>query len=203
MNHPVYRLWNSSIFSGPLAIQGNETNEKQKLISCTSYFCNELLGEQLDKPDILPLAFFCSMHADPADKLHSAGGILRSLISQLVAFYRDILDLGFIEEESLKRIQEFDLHALSDLLKGLLQQVGEKEVFCIVDGISLFESEAGSDDISLLIRLLANLRPRRGKSEKEVLFKLLVTSSAEDEYVRKWIPADRILALPSETAGGE
>jgi len=133
-----------------LLVDGHCAEEAGK-ISPISVFCATLVenirsGDQLSMPaNNLVLYFFCGQHAWTDGLLSGPCGLIRSLISQLLIYWpeRVSLDLRFLEEVAglWDSIMRWDVPRLCDVFAELLWQLPrDTSLYCIIDGISEFET---------------------------------------------------------------
>ncbi|KAA8909066.1 hypothetical protein FN846DRAFT_943266, partial [Sphaerosporella brunnea] len=127
-------------------------NHEPLKISPVSYLC-AMLVESLEKlKPALVLYFFCGSHTQSRDPLSNAYALLKSLLAQLLS--QHTFDTSFL--------QPYDLDSTVAL-------------FCIIDGISFFETSQREPAMHAVLDKLLALA--RGDTMGTV-FKLLVTSPA-------------------------
>ncbi|KAI0860096.1 hypothetical protein F4860DRAFT_504327 [Xylaria cubensis] len=197
MQREEFKEWFFSSDPSLLAVNGNLDNSSGSKISPLSLVCAEMVNflEGIDNEVIL--YFFCSEDMMSENGLPGPQKIMRSLLAQLLSFLhqqsdslsnRHGLSLAFMESQRWqKQLRSLNLVTLCDTFWNLIQQMRPITVFCIIDGLSLYEKEEWRDDVLFLVRELeemvrdAKLRPR---------LKILIT------YVTRAIyPVERISSI--------
>jgi len=157
-----------------------------------SYMCAILIQSLEDIPQAASIHAFCGGLTTGPDQCDKVGGLLRSLISQLVSLYD--FDLSLLEKRTFRsRVRDHKLKSLCELFSILIKQVPrDTPVFCVIDGISFLESQ-GSEDACYCIRELQRLAE---DDEVDAIFKLLVTSQFASRYVCDYFSTDNCLTAP-------
>ncbi|KAK6340045.1 hypothetical protein TWF730_001820 [Orbilia blumenaviensis] len=122
---------------------------------------------------VLVLSFFCGSHTSPDDFDFGVGGMMRSLISQLLLAYP-----GF-GLHVVRQIQAANLVSISDLCKIFYLLIGQlprhRMVFCILDSVTFFEENKSlREESEIVMRELMEVV--RWTVEYGCCFKLLLTS---------------------------
>ncbi|KAI0427797.1 hypothetical protein F5Y09DRAFT_344293 [Xylaria sp. FL1042] len=207
---PKFERWLDVITSDILLVDGHDTRGR---ISAMSVFCAMLvqalwtIQKQLTTPQfqIIVLFFACGSHTEAEDVLTGPCGILCSFISQLLMSWPDQApDLTFINETDslLRHIQENRIDALCYLFQELLRQLpAESVVYCIIDGISLYETSylAWKDGLDYLVEILRDLVI--ADPMHEVLgpkVKALLVSADKSTDVYRLIPSEQRVDLRAQ-----
>ncbi|KAJ2990889.1 hypothetical protein NUW58_g2733 [Xylaria curta] len=199
-----FKEWFFSFDPDLLVVNGNLETSSSK-VSSLSLVCAEMVKFLEGVDNEVVLYFFCSENLASENSLSGPQKIMRGLVAQLLAFLneqKDLLDgrnglnLAFMESQRWqKRLESLDLRILCDSFWNLLQQMRAITLFCVVDGMSLYEREDWRDDVLFLIRELeemvcdGGLRPR---------LKVLITYTTRAIYLDEGIL--RVSLRPSETS---
>ncbi|KAH0431935.1 hypothetical protein CcaCcLH18_06762 [Colletotrichum camelliae] len=108
--------------------------------------------------------------------------MIRSLISQLL-FQSGLYPFQYDSEYSIEDLEQADIELLCDIFTWLIRRLpGDSIVFCMIDGISLYEQRfmQGMDAVILALVELVE-EDYNGRA----CFKLLVTSPQPTYKVRK------------------
>ncbi|KAL3301869.1 hypothetical protein RB213_005008 [Colletotrichum asianum] len=177
-------LLRESHSSGSLLVNGHEDTASANVIPPLSLVAAELSrlsGDAgADTSAVFVLNFFCDEHS-PSPLLpawqNSAVGMIASLICQLVNLMTKKgleTDLSFLNGKKMGKIERFDLATLAKLFKKLVKQLpAGGMVLCIVDEISVYETEMLQAETEFLLAELVGLASK--KAHDQVAFKLLVT----------------------------
>ncbi|KUI64416.1 hypothetical protein VM1G_11211 [Cytospora mali] len=160
VNTSLFRDWLVSASSAKLLIQWN-TNPPQTIaeVSPLSIFCMTMTKALQARERLLAIQWFCGRRIDPAEAGPYVGGhaMLASLIDQLLrqlAFETRPLQ-HVLDPASLKAGSPNELQKLLDWLVRQLPQT--ITLFCIIDGVVLYERdehwEEGSPVLAYLLRL--------------------------------------------------
>lgn len=193
MQNPQFQAWFSSTQSECRLVDGHAESAMERT-SAMSIVC-ALLAQSLPSATAKSIVFFCGLHMDefaatgPSD-------LLRSLLAQLISHYS--LNTTFFDGRAYEELQRFDLRRLCALMTELVKKVPNGAVlFCLVDGISWYETENMTQEACVVMQTLTDLTHDK---DVRVVFKLLITSPLASRHVRKCVsPQDR-LSLPSDTA---
>ncbi|KAL9607543.1 MAG: hypothetical protein Q9204_009319 [Flavoplaca sp. TL-2023a] len=125
-----------------------------------SYLCALLSTTLQHTEPVVSFTFFCGLHVAEMDPIRGPTGIVRSLVRRLLDVYYfdlDFIDLGFEEQ-----LRQHNMGALLDLFSSLFKQLPEDLVlFCVIDGVSFYESAGQIDDLETVIGFLVDLTKRR------------------------------------------
>ncbi|KAK5636106.1 hypothetical protein RRF57_011818 [Xylaria bambusicola] len=163
-------------------------------ISPLSFFCALTMQNLRGVGRFKSVAFFCGCH--PYDDYGGARTLIMSLLAQLLQ--QQQFDLSFIDHETAYRMSNGDSLAFCYVFGRLLQQVNKNEtVFCVIDGINFYECEGEEplQEMSDVLRFLLDLSRQR-----DLVYKILVTSPSSTEDVRLAIRDEDYLALPEQAA---
>lgn len=193
MQNSKFQAWFASTQSKCLLVDGHAEFNMEKT-SAMSIVC-ALIARNLPSATARPMAFFCGLHVDE----FSATGpsdLIRSLLAQLISQYS--LNTMFVDGRSYEELERFDLRRLCTLMTELVKKVPYGAVlFCLVDGISWYETEEMTQDACLVMQTLIDLTHDTGV---RAVFKLLITSPTASRCVRKCVPPQDQLSLSSDTA---
>lgn len=191
MQNPKFQVWFSSAKSECLLVDGNAESAIEKT-SAMSIVC-ALLAQSLPSATAKLMAFFCGLHMDEFAAM-GPNDLIRSLLAQLISQYR--LNTTFVDGRAYDELQRFDLHRLCALMTELVKKLPFGAVlFCLVDGISWYETEEMTQEACVVIQTLADLTHDSGV---RAVFKLLITSSTASRHVRKCVSPQNWLSLSSD-----
>ena len=198
MQHLQFQAWLKSGQSLSLVVNGMDTQADETLSSPMTY-CTALLSHTFKRMNVaVPLTHLCGQHTSPDDPLEGAQGLLRALICQVIVAYEHNLDLSFINYTFLKSIKAQDIGALCELFRGLLVSITQSVIFCIVDGISWFETRAKIRELQVTMLFLRDLTNEIEIFGGDLTFKFLITSAGESQYASEWFPPSSILSLDEQ-----
>lgn len=101
---------------------------------------------------------FLRLHAESGDKLFGPAGIALSLAAQILSIPDIEFDLSFADRSYCDELQDRNTPYLCDFLQRLLLGLPTYYVvFCVIDGISIFERQKIRDDLVLVIQTLSRL----------------------------------------------
>lgn len=192
MQDPHFQSWIKSAGSHTLVINGMEMDSHwQETISPMSYMCY-LLSETLfggHSATATSLKFYCGLHSTPGENIESAGGMLRSIITQLLRAHGQTISLSFLDLSAIQCLQSHNIHGLLFLLERLLAGIGAGIVIIMIDGISWYENDARLQETTMVMRFLNSLVEAVEASQSGLVLKLMVTSPTMSRYSREWFPA--------------
>jgi hypothetical protein len=178
----VFREWLGRSGSARLLVHGDFRVPHD--ISPLSAICTILsftfrsLGE-----NTIGLVFFCGQH-QAWNESQGASAMIRSLIAQLMTQF----NFGHVSPSQRFSLQDLDgdnIHILCDLFALLVQQLPPNtRVFCLIDGISLYEKDIYLEEMSVaimnMVKMVDQSLDRPGPT-----FKLLITSPQATSQVRR------------------
>ncbi|KAJ5646907.1 hypothetical protein N7490_003279 [Penicillium lividum] len=159
-----FRAWYHNIWSSLLLVEGFLDTSPSERISALSIFNASFILNIASNPSYITLFFFAGLY-DSTGASRDADFIgpcrlIRSLIAQLLA--HESLpppDLGFVTPQGIEACQQNNLLALCELFRRLILQIpADMQVFCILDGLVVYECEPRwSADIDYVASLLETL----------------------------------------------
>ena len=168
--------------------------------SPTSYFCAKLASTISSRGSAIssgcatfPLFFFCSRHTYQTDVDAGPTGMLRNLIAQLLNLYPSF------SLETMAEIERIDLNDTNELCRTLESLVDElptdTTIFCIIDGVSAFESRATYEkDFCIAVETLVGLA--HGVNERAATIKVLFASTSRSRLLQQHLDSAEMLILP-------
>lgn len=174
----AFKAWQREDEAPPLFLEGGlpPSNRRSTTLSIVS---SGLIETQDANPRSTSIYFFCGMHDNANDSVCGPQGLIRSLIGQILQQFDANLD--FISMLSRPLIEKLNLRALCDCFGKLVKQLPARTVlFCIIDGISFFESQLWANDTA---KVIGDLRALAYDSDVDAIFKLLVTSPRRSKLV--------------------
>lgn len=137
-----------------------------------SSLCAALISGLVQQDRAQIVYFFCGTHNTSGDSLGGPAGLVRSLIAQLLTLRK--FDIDFIRFGPWnERIQRNDLAVLCAVFRELVTQLPDTILFCIIDEVSLFETDQWR---SQMLEVMRSLTLLAGDEILGAVFKLLVTS---------------------------
>lgn len=178
-----FRYWIVSPRSSELLVHGEfKSGGAWREASALSHFCATFVRAMAATKTYLPLTHFCGSHIEGDDRLKGAGGMMRSLLAQLLQ--RGPLEDAVLGEPDvdLDQISKGRMPALCKLFVWLVHRLPEEVVVvCVIDGISHYETDEFEEDmleaLDCLLRLARNKRV-------DASVKLLVTSPTTTDSVQ-------------------
>lgn len=175
------QLWLTLPESRDLLIIGNRSDAALDDLTPLSLVCAELVRLCSISKDTIVVTHFCGLHSDyDRDERAGFAGMLATLIGQLIHQSKaKKFDLNLSSVESVrKKIRKLDLNCLCDVFEDLVHQIPKDKIFyCIIDGISLYETwEYGSEngDVIAVLETLFGLVDTADR-KKFASVKLLLT----------------------------
>jgi hypothetical protein len=146
------------------------------------------------KEGFLILHFFCGQHLFSAtDSNASPLGLANSLLAQLLSQYPDFE----ISRQDLADISPNTLDSVQYLFEKLVGQLEARMmVFCIIDGISLYEDAARLAETRKVMHGLTELVARYDGIGP--VFKLLLTSPTRIKNLPERVAKDEVLSVPRD-----
>ncbi|KAK6345985.1 hypothetical protein TWF730_010320 [Orbilia blumenaviensis] len=142
-----FLTWMTSQKSDILLVDGNLPSSASDNLSAMSLFSATFAISMVSvRPDDVFVQFFCGLHtAANRDWFYGPSGLVRSLILQLVRALdqRNDPDLSFIDSnEYIQGLEEHDLVILCSTVEKLVIQFPPgTNIFCVIDGISVYDKE--------------------------------------------------------------
>jgi hypothetical protein len=136
-----------------------------------------------DLGPVFVISYFCAAHqpsltTNTPASLNLAAGMMASLIGQLIKQLGDrsiIIDLSFMTSKNWRKVEELDLKTLCRLFRKLIRQTPPgSAILCMIDEISLYETQALEHQTSYVLEKLVQL-VRQEQDDAQQVFKLLIT----------------------------
>ena len=194
---PRFQQWLQSKHSDALLINGN-TDDGLARCSPMSMLSAMLIRSLEQAGGVFVSHFSCGSHNSSGDPLSGPTGMLRSLNAQFLSTRQ--FDTGFLRtSRAYEELRTHDLDALHRLLRILLGQLPNIVVFCIIDGISLFESERWRNETATVVRRLQHIS---SDETLECRFKLLFTTPTISRCANEVLRRENILSIPADAGNG-
>ena len=149
-----------------------------------SSLCAALLSGVAQQHRAQIVYFFCEPHSTSSDPIGGPVGLVRCLIAQLLALRE--FDIDFVRFDRWNgQLQRNNLAVLCEVLRELVTQLPDTILFCIIDGVSHFETERWRSQMRELMRSLTLLAQ---DGILGAVFKLLFTSPDLSKDARALIP---------------
>lgn len=98
--------------------------------------------------------------------------------------------------ESIARLSDLNMAMLGRLFETLMKQLPEGQLlFCVVDGITYYESRLLDADLQRFISMLNNLA---SDTEVKAVTKVLITTPVASKCGRQVLEREQILDIPTE-----
>lgn len=188
-----FEVWLQSKDTRVLLVDGNCAAGLNSRTSPISLICATLVQSLADVQQVIRLHFFCGLHTSVDDPLSGPTGLMRSLISQLLPLQN--FDLSFVNSRSYRdQIYACELGHLCDLFQILVHQIPiDTVVFCVVDGISLYERLEWMEETCFIVRKLKEITE---SPTLNTIFKLLLTSPSRSSHIKDCVGRENHLVLP-------
>ncbi|KAF3001035.1 hypothetical protein E8E14_006231 [Neopestalotiopsis sp. 37M] len=185
--------------SGLLLVDGCCGDLCDGKVSPLSVICATLAATLDQTQSHVVLHFFCGRHCRPNDALSGPGGLMESLIYQII-IYPGLFDPEFNWESNVTREQlaNGDLAGLCSIFKRLIEFVNPQlTVYCILDGISEFETSLNGwlDQLKEVFEVLRGLTANTNDPQAGPYFKLLMTSAEKSTRISRLADASDRIAL--------
>lgn len=149
-----------------------------------SSLCAALISGVAQQKRAQIVYFFCEPHSTSSDPIGGPAGLVRCLIAQLLALRE--FDIDFVRFDLWNgQLQRNNLAALCEVLRELVTQLPDTTLFCIIDGVSHFETERWRSQMQELMRSLTLLAQ---DGILGAVFKLLFTSPNLSKDARALVP---------------
>lgn len=203
-NSDRFWRWFSPASSDLLLVHGSSMIDpgRQFCITSLSIFCATLASFTIQKAerDTVMLYFFCGKHMSSIDDLTGPQGLMRCLIARLVieleAKYGRAVNLNFINEPYAEELRRHDVQHLCNTFCSILAQFPQKAtVYCILDGITLYERSEMIEDLFVIMRSLLSLV---NTNHSGPFIKVLFTSPFRSRRIAPETPEAQQIVLPPE-----
>lgn len=135
-----------------------------------------------ERPGFISLVFFCGRHLDK-DEYCGPLTMIRSLAGQLLQQF-PCVPPALEHEVSIQGIQQGNIHELCKLFGSLAGQVpSTSTIFCIIDGINVYERTQYRQDMIDILRFISDLAENKQQGIGASL-KLLLLSPSPTTIVR-------------------
>lgn len=195
----VFKEWQGEDEAPPLFIEGGlpPSNRRSTALGIIS---STLIKSQEGSPCATSIYYFCGMHDNTQDSICGPQGLLRSLVGQILQKFD--VNLDFISMLSRPLIEKLNIRALCDCFAKLVKQLPARTVlFCIIDGVSFFETALWANDTA---KVIGDLRALAYDSDVGAIFKLLVTSPRRSKFVASiFEPETRLTVGDTRRHGSE
>jgi hypothetical protein len=192
-----FKSWLQVRTSDALLINGNG-NDGLARWSPMSVLSALLANSLSQQQSAFVLHFFCGHHNSMGEPISGPVGMMRVLITQLLSTHN--FDLGFVRfGDWFEGLRVHDLPTLCRLFHKLLSQLPSVMVFCIIDGISLFETSRWSEDLAPVIRRLIY---SVADDSLDCSLKLFFTSPSISRTVQEVLGSNNVLSTPAFAGDG-
>ena len=203
MGAQEFQSWLEVKSSRAILINGN--SDPMDNTSPLSLFCAHMTHLFVAAKSVMVVSYFCGLHVDPnSDDRSNAQSMMISLIGQLLLQARQKrvhFDLSFLVQERLQLLAEDDVKTLCKVFRDLVIQLPKDMIiFCVIDGISLYESVNGEDDV---IHVWQRLNQLLAHQKLKAVMKLLATSPGQTLYLHdeNIITHGDVILMPEEIDG--
>lgn len=200
LHNKAFQAWLTSDASSILVVNGNaEGREHVSPMSLVSAF----LLQSLKATDTAStISFFCGLHLAGHDDMSGPQGLARSLVSQLLATMYES-DLAMLETDFHQQLETHtsDVATLLDLFILLINRLPQDFVlFCVIDGISLFEKQHYEQETRIVFQKLSQIAQAGSQGG---LFKLLLTSPSSSKCAKEFFPKESSIIIPKNAGDGQ
>lgn len=203
---PKFHAWLIGADSDILLVDGHCGNQSIGKIAPTSVFCAgliETLSDPLWDPERVSLPhqprmvvyFFAGQHANSGHSLLGPCGLMRSLIDQVLLQWpkHRSLDLAYREAQHETRTDAWgcDIPELCCVFERLISQLErDTSIFCVIDGISYFETALRGwvDDLKEIVECFLRCVDRSHGNRETSSVKMLLLSADKSTAIRHMIP---------------
>lgn len=198
MTTPNFKNWLGGGRSDILLVDGHSGPAKFGKTSPMSVFCATFIASTVKLQSTIVLHFFCGQHVTFDDPLRGPHGLLRSLICQLLLYPNtQEPNLEMLSQQELYNdLRAHELDALRHLFQQLIQQIPTGTlVFCIIDGISEYETRMNNsnEDLRSVVETLQSITHEQ--TQFGPTFKVLLTSANRSTEIVKQIPRQEQVSL--------
>lgn len=197
---PGFQRWLASHRADLLLVDGNAYIPGPGRISAMSVFCAILVLGLLKSKRHVVLHFFCGQHTTTQDSMSGPKGLIRSLIAQLLYCGKQF-DIDFIDSRTYREsLEAQSLPHLCDTFCKLIEQLPlDTSVFCVVDGVSLYEGGHWLDELCCVFETLSTLVENE---RLQPIFKLLLASPFASRQLGQRTASSRKVVLQRSTFNG-
>ena len=195
LRFPRFRHWLWSNSTDLLIVNGNSERYASERISPMSLLCSSLIKLLEANKSAKVIYFFCGLgNSSTGNERSGPLDLMKDLTAQLLMLYE--LDLTFINCQQWRKKfdePETSLNLLCELLWNLFQRLPDGILFCIIDGLSLYEVERWWDEISEVMGLLQNIA--KNDSIKATI-KILITNPGINRCAKDFVPPGDLVWIP-------
>jgi hypothetical protein len=196
-------------------VDGHCGNIAADKVSPMSAICASLAGvmtdaerdDGRDRPAPIVLHHFCGQHLGLRNALSGPGGLIRSLVHQLLVQTHQHVEgyatgpqasLDFIDDHLLGGVDERDIPSLCRLFDELVARLDRsRPVFCIIDGVSEIETalDGWQEDACFIISALLDLVDEGSFRAGPALRVLLTSAQRSTTLAESVVPSDSHVSL--------
>ena len=192
----IVRQWLGSDWSDCLLVHGNSDANMVK--SPLSLLCAKAIGVFSARQSVFVLRYFCGLHTRNSKPRDNATGMMNSLLGQLILQSERLnvdLHLADLDPEDLRRASEDHLPSLIAMFRKCILRIPYTyTIFCIIDGISFYEtSQRRECTLNVLHKLRRTVTKANGAT-----FKLLITAPGRSQSIHRLFEHDEILNVPED-----
>ena len=207
MQSPNLHVWIKNCGSNILFINGNFNPSAHR--SPLSFVCAKLIDSIHPSPSsqesegpplgIIAQAFFCGQHLTSKDPDAGVAGLMRSLISQVLAKPNCNFTVSIIDR--LSHISLLNVTELSAIYQALVMQLpAQTTVFCIIDALTFHEdNKIRCRDALTVVQTLADLTDRCD-GESHCVFKALLTCPGNSRALYKELSKEDVVWMPKKVS---
>ena len=200
LHNKAFQAWLISDASSTLVVNGNA--EGREHISPMSLVSAFLLQSLSGTDTASTISFFCGLHLAGHDDMSGPQGLARSLISQLLATIYES-DLAILEKDFHQQLEAHasDVAMLMELFSSLVNRLPQEFVlFCVIDGISLFEKQQYEQETRIVFQKLSQIAQADSQGG---LLKLLLTSPSSSRCAKEFFPKESTVIIPKNAGDGQ
>lgn len=168
-----------------------------------SNFCATFVSSLQNKDHAVVLSFFAGLHYSTEGKgVNGPKGLIRSLCAQMLLSPALVEpELNFLTAARLEQLNHHDIKTLCPLFEELvLQFQPSMTVYCIIDGIWLYEQQPWLQDLKYLAMMFDSIAKRQ--SAQSARLKVLMTSpGTSTELIKNTKKRSRVWFQVSLAAG--
>ncbi|KAF2827493.1 hypothetical protein CC86DRAFT_211978 [Ophiobolus disseminans] len=188
-----FKHWIQSNNSDVLLVIGN-LEDGMARIPAMSFLCSMLVGSLRHQRNVYVLHSFCGTRNSRSHPESGLRGMIRSLTSQLLSMHE--FDTGSMNVGRWKAgIRSNSSSTLGRLFGRLIEQLPDVVVFCVIDGISLFEMEPWNVELQPIVETLLEAVASREASAR---VKLLFACTTMSIYLSCRLAERNRLSIPTD-----
>ena len=203
MRDPNLHAWIKSYVSTILFVNGNFNSSAHR--SPLSFVCAKLidsiqpssssLGSEAQPTWITAHSFFCGQHLTSKDPEAGVAGLIRSLITQILA--NPYTEFAPSTTNKIPQTDLSDVNALSTIYRALILQVPARiTVFCVIDALTFHEdNKVRCREALTLVQTLADLTDSC-VGDEHCIFKVLLTCPGISRALYKELAKGDVIWMP-------